>query len=65
MTAVFASAAASSALAAAIYDAAGWSAVAALGGGLAGAGVFVWSAEQRRPRRRRERPEGAVQRLIS
>lgn len=52
MTAVFASAAASSALASAIYDAGGWSAVSVLGGGLAGLGVVVWLFEQALLRRR-------------
>jgi predicted MFS family arabinose efflux permease len=63
MTTVFASAAVSSALASAIYEAGGWSAVATLGAGLAGAGVLVWIAEQWQLRRRREKPEGAVQRI--
>ena len=53
MTAVFASAAVSSALASAIYEAGGWSAVSALGGGLAGLGVLVWLFEQALLRRRR------------
>jgi predicted MFS family arabinose efflux permease len=65
MTTVFASAAVSSALASAIYEAGGWSAVAILGAGLAGAGVLVWLAEQWQLRRRREEPEGAVQHLSS
>jgi predicted MFS family arabinose efflux permease len=52
MTAVFASAAVSSALASAIYDAGGWGAVSALGGGLAGLGVVVWLIEQALMRRR-------------
>jgi predicted MFS family arabinose efflux permease len=65
MTTVFASAAISSALASAIYEAGGWSAVSILGAGLAGAGVLVWAAEQWRLRRRREEPEGTVQRLSS
>jgi len=65
MTTVFASAAITSALASALYEAGGWSAVAILGAGLAGAGVLVWIAEQLQLRRRREKPEGAVQRLSS
>jgi predicted MFS family arabinose efflux permease len=65
MTTVFASAAVSSALASAIYEAGGWSAVSILGAGMAGAGVLVWLAEQFQLRRRRENPEGAVQRLSS
>lgn len=65
MTTVFASAAISSALASAIYEAGGWSAVATLGAGLAGAGVLVWIAEQWQLRRRREEPESAIQRLSS
>jgi predicted MFS family arabinose efflux permease len=52
MTAVFASAAISSALASTIYDAGGWSAVSVLGGALAGAGVLVWLLEQALRRRR-------------
>jgi predicted MFS family arabinose efflux permease len=52
MTTVFASAAIFSALASAIYDSGGWSAVAALGAGLAGAGVLVWFVEQLVLRRR-------------
>jgi predicted MFS family arabinose efflux permease len=63
MTTVFASAAISSALASAIYDTDGWSGVAMLGAGLAGAGVLLWIAEQWYLRRRREEPESAVQRL--
>lgn len=63
MTTVFASAAVSSALASAIYEAGGWSAVAILGAGLAGAGVLVWIAEQWQLRRRREKLESAVQHL--
>jgi predicted MFS family arabinose efflux permease len=63
MTTVFASAAISSALASAIYEAGGWSAVATLGAGLAGAGVLVWLAEQWQLRRRREKLESAVQHL--
>ncbi len=46
MTTVFASAAASSAIASAIYDSGGWSAVATLGGALALLGVVVWGIEQ-------------------
>lgn len=65
MTSVFASAAISSALASAIYDAGGWSAVSALGGGLAGLGVVVWLGEQWFLRRRHGRPETAVQRAPS
>jgi predicted MFS family arabinose efflux permease len=63
MTTVFASAAISSALASAIYEVGGWSAVATLGAGLAGAGVLVWLAEQWQLRRRREKLESAVQHL--
>ena len=58
MTAVFVSAAISSALASAVYGAGGWSAVSALGGGLAALGVLVWIAEQWLMRRRA--PERAV-----
>jgi len=54
MTTVFASAAASSALAAAIYDSGGWDAVATLGAALAAVGVAVWALEQVFVRRRRE-----------
>jgi predicted MFS family arabinose efflux permease len=54
MTTVFASAAASSALASAIYDAGGWDAVATLGAALAAVGVVVWIAEQLLIRRRGE-----------
>ncbi|HWF30995.1 MAG TPA: MFS transporter [Solirubrobacteraceae bacterium] len=54
MTTVFASAAASSALASAIYDAGGWDAVATLGAALAAIGVVVWVAEQLLIRRRGE-----------
>ncbi len=60
MTAVFASAAVSSALASTLYDADGWSAVTALGGALAGLGVVVWLCEQALLRRRRESVEGAA-----
>ena len=63
MTTVFASAAISSALASAIYEAGGWSAVATLGAGLAGAGVLLWIAEQWYLRRRGEEPESAIQHL--
>jgi predicted MFS family arabinose efflux permease len=51
MTTVFASAAAFSAIASAVYDAAGWDAVSALGGGLAAAGVMLWAFEQLLARR--------------
>jgi predicted MFS family arabinose efflux permease len=54
MTTVFASAAASSALASAIYDTGGWDAVATLGAALAAVGVVVWLAEQLLIRRRGE-----------
>jgi predicted MFS family arabinose efflux permease len=64
MTTVFASAAVTSALASAIYEADGWSAVSMLGAGLAAAGVVVWSAEQV-TRRRRTQPRGDVQRAAS
>jgi predicted MFS family arabinose efflux permease len=57
MTAVFASAAASSALASAIYDNGGWSAVSILGAALAAGGVLVWVAEQL-VRRRDGRSDG-------
>jgi predicted MFS family arabinose efflux permease len=60
MTAVFASAAVSSALASTLYDADGWSAVTALGGALAGLGVVVWLCEQALLRRRRGSVEGAA-----
>jgi predicted MFS family arabinose efflux permease len=60
MTAVFASAAISSALASALYDADGWSAVTALGGALAGLGVLVWLFDQALLRRRRESTDGAA-----
>jgi len=60
MTAVFASAAASSALASAIYEAGGWSAISTLGGGLAGLGVLVWLLEQASLRRRRQGADGVV-----
>jgi predicted MFS family arabinose efflux permease len=51
MTAVFISAAVSSALASALYDADGWSAVTALGGAFAGVGVLLWLLEQAQRRR--------------
>lgn len=51
MTTVFASAAAFSAIASAVYDAAGWDAVSALGGALAAAGVVLWAFEQLLARR--------------
>jgi predicted MFS family arabinose efflux permease len=60
MTAVFASAAVSSALASTLYDADGWSAVTALGGAFAGLGVVVWLCEQAMLRRRRGSVEGAA-----
>jgi predicted MFS family arabinose efflux permease len=60
MTAVFASAAVSSALASTLYDADGWSAVTALGGAFAGLGVVVWLWEQAMLRRRRGSVEGAA-----
>jgi predicted MFS family arabinose efflux permease len=60
MTAVFASAAVSSALASTLYDADGWSAVTALGGACAGLGVLVWLWEQASLRRRRGGVEGAA-----
>jgi predicted MFS family arabinose efflux permease len=56
MTTVFASAAASSAIASAVYDSGGWSAVSTLGAALAAAGVLVWLIEQW-TLRRRARPE--------
>ncbi len=59
MTSVFASAAICSALASSIYDAGGWSAVSALGAGLAGLGVLLWLVEQWLLRRRRA-PEGVL-----
>jgi predicted MFS family arabinose efflux permease len=60
MTAVFASAAVSSALASTLYDAHGWSAVTALGGAFAGLGVVVWLWEQALLRRRRGNVESAA-----
>jgi predicted MFS family arabinose efflux permease len=57
MTAVFASAAVSSALASALYDSDGWSAVSLLGGAFAGLGVLVWLIEQGLLRRQRENAE--------
>lgn len=54
MTAVFISAAVSSALASTLYDADGWSAVTALGGAFAGAGVLLWLFEQAQRRRVRD-----------
>lgn len=54
MTAVFASAAVSSALASTLYDADGWSAVAGLGGAFAVMGLIVWLFEQAVRRRLRE-----------
>jgi predicted MFS family arabinose efflux permease len=60
MTAVFASAAVSSALASTLYDADGWSAVTALGGTFAGLGVVVWLCEQALLRRRRGGVESAT-----
>jgi predicted MFS family arabinose efflux permease len=58
MTALFASAAISSALAASIYDADGWGAIAILGAAMAGAGVITWLAEQWRLRRSPQAPTG-------
>lgn len=60
MTAAFASAAIFSAVASALYDAGGWGAVSALGGGLALAGVLSWLLEQLL-RRRRERAPDALE----
>lgn len=54
MTAVFISAAVSSALASTLYEADGWSAVTALGGAFAAAGVLLWLLEQAQRRRVRE-----------
>jgi MFS family permease len=69
MTTVFASAAVFSALASAIYDSGGWSAVSLLGAALAAAGIVVWGAEQlvrrRREHPRADVPEGDVQRAAS
>ena len=69
MTTVFASAAVFSALASAIYDSGGWSAVSLLGAALAAAGVVVWGAEQVVRRRhehpRADLPDGDVQRATS
>ncbi len=59
MTTVFASAAVFSALASAIYDSGGWSAVSMLGAALAAAGVVVWGAEQL-VRRRHAQPAGEL-----
>jgi len=64
MTAVFASAAISSALASALYDADGWGAVPVLGAGFAGLGVLTWLCEQLL-RRRREDARAALRRLAS
>jgi predicted MFS family arabinose efflux permease len=60
MTTLFACAAASSALASAIYEAGGWGAVSILGAGLAAAGVLVWGIEQWVLHRRRGRAEGLI-----
>jgi cyanate permease len=65
MTTLFACAAASSALASAIYDAGGWGAVSILGAGLAAAGVLVWGVEQWVLHRRRGRAEGLIARGTS
>jgi predicted MFS family arabinose efflux permease len=54
MGSVFVSAAVSSALASALYDAGGWGAVSALGAAFAGVGVLTWGCEQLVRRRRRE-----------
>jgi predicted MFS family arabinose efflux permease len=65
MTSAFASAAIFSALASAIYDAGGWSAVSMLGGGLASLGVIAWLLEQWQLHHRRTREpdaERAIQR---
>jgi predicted MFS family arabinose efflux permease len=53
MTAVFASAAISSALASLLYGSGGWTAVSALGAGLSGLGVLTWVLESVGARRRR------------
>ncbi len=65
MTTVFASAAAFSALASAIYDSGGWSAVATLGGALAALGVVVWAVEQTLARRRHGRSPTEARQLAS
>lgn len=65
MTTVFASAAAFSALASAIYDSGGWSAVATLGGALALLGVAVWAIEQTLARRRHGRSLREARQLAS
>ncbi len=57
MTAAFASAAISSAAASAVYEAGGWPALSALGGGLALAGVGIWCSEQLLRRRRERAPQ--------
>ncbi len=65
MTTLFASAAATSALASAIYDSSGWGAVATLGGALAALGVVVWVCEQALARRRHGRSPTEARQLAS
>jgi predicted MFS family arabinose efflux permease len=57
MTSLFVSAAVCSALASAVYDGSGWSAVALLGGGLAGVGVLTWIVERLLAWRRPGQPQ--------
>jgi predicted MFS family arabinose efflux permease len=59
MTCYFAGGAAGSALAAAVYASAGWSAVCALGGALGLAAFGLWLAEVRWPARERGVPASA------
>jgi predicted MFS family arabinose efflux permease len=63
MSTLFATAAVSSALASALYEADGWGAVATLGGAMAGLGVCGWVVEQIVGRQRRERSGGVVQEM--
>jgi predicted MFS family arabinose efflux permease len=65
MTTVFASAAATSAIASAVYDSGGWGAVSTLGAALAGAGVLVWMLEQWTIRRREGRTPTEARQLAS
>jgi predicted MFS family arabinose efflux permease len=65
MTTLFASAAASSALASAIYDSSGWGAIATLGGALAALGVVGWWGEQLLARRREGRSPAEARQLAS
>jgi len=61
MTALFASAAVTSALASALYGSDGWGAVAALGGGFAAVGTLAWAGERALAWRRRARSRQTVQ----